>query len=273
MIRSGKLGNITYLSASILRNTPTGAWYYPIPPDANEKTVDWKRFIGDTPWHDFDLHRFFQWRLYWDYSGGLPTDLFVHMITLTHTLMDVRVPKRVTSAGGILNWKDYREVPDHLSALVEYDKGFVLALNSSANTAHRTPFLSIMGTEGTIEFQENGTAFTYYNEPIRDSYWYSTLGWPAKTRLAYYEAHDIDPQTNRPRNSPSGAKPETIKVEGDNLGAHMANFFNCVRERKQPLEDAEFGGQAATVGHMTNIAFREGRPVLWDKEQNKVVVA
>jgi predicted dehydrogenase len=272
MIRSGKLGNITYLSAAILRNTPTGAWYYPIPPDANEETVDWKRFIGDTPWHDFDLDRFFQWRLYWEYSGGLPTDLFVHMITLTHTLMDVRVPKRVISMGGIYNWKDRREVPDHLSALVEYDKGFVLALNSSANTAHRVPFLTIMGTEGAIEFQENGTGFTYYSEPIRDSYWYSTLGWPKETRLAYYEAHDIDPATNRPRNAPSGAKPETIKVEGDNLGAHMKNFFNYVREHKQPFEDALFGGQCATVGHMTNISYREGKPVIWDKDQDKVVV-
>ena len=100
---------------------------YPIPPDASPQTVDWDRFIGPAPKHDFDLHRFFQWRLFWDYSGGLPTDLFVHLVTATHTLMNVKMASRVTAMGGIYFWKD-REVPDQMSAVVEYPEGFQLTL-------------------------------------------------------------------------------------------------------------------------------------------------
>ncbi|GAB4249818.1 MAG: hypothetical protein Kow00109_25810 [Acidobacteriota bacterium] len=270
-IHSGKLGKITFISAAIFRNSPTGAWYYPIPPDASEQTIDWKRFIGDAPWHDFDPHRFFQWRLYWDYSGGLPTDLFVHMITLTHTLMNVSMPRRVTAMGGLFYWKEHREVPDHMSALVEYEEGFVLSLTSSAAIGHRVPFLTVMGSEGTLEISETGTSMRYFKEPIRDSYWYSTLGWPEELRLRYYEENDIDPQTHRPRNQPSGAQPETVSAAGDNLQRHMATFIEAVRNRQQPFEDVVFGGNAATVGHMVNLSYLGKRTVAWDPTTRQVV--
>jgi predicted dehydrogenase len=83
LVKSGRLGQVTLVEGRFHRNTATGAWYYPIPPDASPQTVDFKSFLGSAPPHDFDLARFFQWRLFWDYSGGLPTDLFVHLVTAT----------------------------------------------------------------------------------------------------------------------------------------------------------------------------------------------
>ena len=96
-IKSGRLGQVTLVEGRFHRNTATGAWYYPIPPDASPTTVDWKGFLGSAQPHDFDLRRFFQWRLFWDYSGGLPTDLFVHLVTATHQLMGVQEPESVFS--------------------------------------------------------------------------------------------------------------------------------------------------------------------------------
>ena len=119
IINSGKLGQVTLIDGRMHRNTPTGAWYYPVPPDASPETIDWERFIGPAPQRPFDASRFFQWRLYWDYSGGLPTDLFVHMITATHTLMGVKMANRVMGMGAIHHFKN-REVPEQMSAIVEY---------------------------------------------------------------------------------------------------------------------------------------------------------
>ena len=65
IIKSGKLGQVTLVDGRMHRNTPTGAWYYPVPPDASPETIDWPRFIGPAPQHPFDASRFFQWRLYW----------------------------------------------------------------------------------------------------------------------------------------------------------------------------------------------------------------
>jgi predicted dehydrogenase len=55
---SGALGQVTAAEACIDRNDASGAWVYPIPPDANEQTIDWNRFLGDTPKRPFDPVRF-----------------------------------------------------------------------------------------------------------------------------------------------------------------------------------------------------------------------
>ncbi|HEX6210351.1 MAG TPA: Gfo/Idh/MocA family oxidoreductase, partial [Methylomirabilota bacterium] len=263
IIESGGLGQVTLVSGAIHRNTATGAWYYPVPPDASPETIDWKRFIGPAPWHEFDADRFFQWRLYWDYSGGLPTDLFVHLVTATHALMKVEMPSRVTAIGGILRWKD-REVPDQMSALVEYPEGFTLSLTATANNNHSFPLLTIMGTEGTLEYF--GSRLVYHREPMLESYAYSTRSWPEATRRRFAEMKDLDPESMRPRETAklSRPEPEELRFEGDSTERHLAKFYDSVRTRKEPVENAEMGGRCAAVGHMVNISYKERRQVAWD---------
>jgi len=272
LIRAGALGKVTYISGAIHRNTPTGAWYYPVPFDASPQTIDWARFLGTTRRVPFSAERFFRWRLYWDYSGGLSTDLLVHLITATHELTGARMPRRVVAAGGLFHWKgEGREVPDHISALAEYPEGFVLSLTSSANNVHSFPFLTIMGTEGTIEYNPNKC--TYYPEPIRDSYAYSTRHFTVKARGLLAEKERLDLSSMRPLSSPPAGKPRVITAEGDATELHVKTFYDCLRERKQPVEDVSFGARAAAVGHMVNISYRNGKPALWDDARGEVALA
>lgn len=124
MIRAGRLGRITMIHAAINRNTASGAWIYPIPPDASPKTVNWEMFLGPASRRPFSLERFFRWRCYQEYSGGISTDLFVHLLTAIHFLMDARMPARVMAMGELYRWKDTRDVPDTLNAIMEYPEGF-----------------------------------------------------------------------------------------------------------------------------------------------------
>jgi predicted dehydrogenase len=270
IIKSGKLGQITLISGNIHRNTATGAWYYPIPPDASPETVDWNRFLGDAPKHAFDLKRFFQWRLFWDYSGGLPTDLFVHLVTATHTLMGVEMPERVVSVGGIHQWKE-REVPDQMSAIAEYAEGFTLTLTSTSNNNHAFPILKIMGTEGTLDYY--GGRLVLYTEPQLENYTYSTNHFSAAMKKKFAELNDLDPESMRPRKT-AGIKappPETIATPGqDSTEAHLAKFYDSVRTRKQPYEDAKMGGRCATVGHMVNLSFKHRKEARWDAQKQAV---
>jgi len=94
-IQSGRLGQVTVIRAAYNRNSASGAWIYPIPPDASPETVDWNLFLGSAPHRPFDLERFFRWRCYEDYSGGIATDLFVHLCTTIHFLMDAKMPSKV----------------------------------------------------------------------------------------------------------------------------------------------------------------------------------
>lgn len=273
IIRSGRLGKITLIDGRVHRNTGTGAWYYPIPPDASPQTIDWKRFIGSAPWHEFDARRFFQWRLYRDYSGGLPTDLFVHLITATHTLTGVRMASRVVALGGIYHWKDRREVPDQMSAIVEYPEGFTLTLTATANNNHRAPILTIHGTEGTLEYYDD--RLVLHPEPVLEDFTYSTNSWPAATKQKFAELNDLDPASMRPNATAKlkRPKPEEIETPGtESTQAHLAKFFECVRTRREPVENGEMGSYCATIGHMVNLSNQAHREARWDAARQKVII-
>ena len=63
----------------------------------------------------------------------------MHLITGTHTLMGVNMPARVIGSGGIFNYSKNREVPDQMTAIVEYPNQFTLTLTSTANNGHNLP--------------------------------------------------------------------------------------------------------------------------------------
>ena len=215
-IKSGRLGQITLVEGRFHRNTATGAWYYPIPPDASPTTVDFKSFLGSAPPRDFDLRRFFQWRLFWDYSGGLPTDLFVHIVTATHQLMGVSEPESVFSFGDIYHWKNYREVPDQMTSMVKYPEGFVLRLSSTASNGHPGPLLTVYGSEGTLEY--TGSSFKYYYEPRTEAFGYSTHSWPKATTARFKELMNLTDNLT-PLDGPAAAEPVEYKSQRRGLDA------------------------------------------------------
>jgi predicted dehydrogenase len=271
LIKSGRLGQITLVDGKIHRNSSTGAWYYPIPPDASPATIDWKRFLGPAPQREFDLRRFFQWRLFWDYSGGLPTDLFVHLITATHQLMGVQEPDSVVSFGDVFHWKNYREVPDQMTAMVRYEEGFVLKLTSTASNGHPGPLLTFHGTEGTLEY--NGDSFKHFYEPRSESFGYSTHSWPEATVARFKELMNLDDKL-RPLDGPPAAEVVEYKSPNDEdaTRAHVRNWIEAVRTGGKPIEEVRFGHHAALVGHMCNVSHKAGKAARWNKKTRKVEV-
>ena len=57
-----------------------------------------------------------------DYGTGIPGDLFVHLFTGIHFVLDSLGPTRVMATGGIRYWNDGRDVPDVILALFDYPK-------------------------------------------------------------------------------------------------------------------------------------------------------
>jgi predicted dehydrogenase len=252
------------IRAAYNRNTASGAWIYPIPPDASAKTVDWNMFLGSAPKREFSLERFFRWRCYSDYSGGIATDLFVHLCTTIHYLMDAKAPARVAAMGQLYRWKESRDVPDTLNAILEYPEGFAVTLGSTFNnqlTAEGS--FQILGTEGSLEI---GNELTFYPErAVEDNRWI-VESWPRALEEAYYR----DPKV-RAAELPGEAKPrlgdgvQHFREAGyDSTVNHMAAWVDAIRTRKPHWEDAAVGHRAAACAHMVNLAARERRLVEWD---------
>ena len=164
LVASGALGQVTMIRASYNRNTAGGAWIYPIPPDASADTVNWEKFLGPAPKKPFSLERFFRWRCYWDYSGGISTDLFVHLVTTIHYIMDAKMPESVMASGELYRWKSSRDVPDTVNAIMVYPEGFTVNLSSTFNNqSSGESGFEILGTKGSIAFRGGSLVFTPEN--------------------------------------------------------------------------------------------------------------
>ena len=104
---SGALGTVTLVESSLGRNTPMGAWQYPVPEDASEKTIDWETWLGKGPKRPFDAFRWARWRCWQDYGTGVAGDLFVHLITgMLYVAGLNEPPQRALSMGGLFRWRD-----------------------------------------------------------------------------------------------------------------------------------------------------------------------
>lgn len=269
-IRSGKLGKVTMIRAAYNRNTASGAWIYPIPPDASPKTVDWETFLGPAPKRPFSLDRFFRWRCYEDYSGGIATDLFVHLCTTIHYLMDAKAPSRVMAMGELYRWTTSRDVPDTLNAILEYPEGFAVNLSSTFNNQLSAGGgFQILGTEGSIVL---GDGLSFHAETAAEDNRWIVESWPSRLEAAYYKNPKVResemPQTWKP--ALRGQLEVYHETGTGSTVAHLSNWVDCIRSRKPPYEDALTGHRAAACAHMVNRSAKQHRMVEWDFRQEDI---
>ena len=264
MIASGKLGQVTMVRASMNRNTASGAWIYPIPPDASPETVDWDLFLGSAPKRPYSPERFFRWRCYKDYSGGMSTDLYVHTCTTINYVMNAPMCESAMAMGGLYRWKNSRDVPDTINASLKYPEGFLVSLSGTfSNQGGGGGGLQFLGTEGTLIL---GRDLTFIPENVNEGNGWIVDSWPERLEKAYYE----DPKVlaeERPSTRPQGvvAGQEVYRREGQySLLAHLQEFFDAVKNGTPTREDASVGHHAASCAHMINVSLDRGEVVHWD---------
>ena len=271
LVKSGRIGKVTMIRAAYNRNTAGGAWLYPIPPDASPQTVNWDQFLGDAPKRPFDVERFFRWRCYWDYSGGIAADLFVHLVSWLHFAIDATMPKAMVASGENYRWKETREVPDTVNALLLYPEGFTANLSSTFNNAQGASRASrFSARRGACCCARRGhvqAGKRARGQPLGGDSWAEAL------EKAYYD----DPKVQASESPWMAAGhvtggSETWRSEGrDASFIHVQNFFESVRSRKKPFEDALFGHRAAACAHMVNQSIRTKRMIEWNFSEEKTL--
>jgi predicted dehydrogenase len=263
MIHAGKLGRVTMIRAAYNRNTASGAWIYPIPPDASPETVNWPMFLGGGAKRPYSPERFFRWRCYQEYSGGIATDLFVHLCTTINFLMDAKMPARVMAMGELYRWKESRDVPDTLNAILEYPEGFTVNLSSSFNNElNAEGGFQVLGTEGSLTIGGEGLKF-YPENPIEDNRWIVD-SWAQPLEDAYYKDPKVIATEVEPAKAPR-KQPELFKDEGpEPTFAHLGHFLDSIRTRQSYWEDASAGHHAAACAHLVNLSASQTRTVAWD---------
>jgi predicted dehydrogenase len=268
---SGKLGEVFSINAYWDRNSPSGAWVYPIPPDASEKTIDWNSFLVDAPKRPFDAVRFFRWRCFTDYGEGLGGDLFVHLLSGIHFITSTNQPaERAQSSGGLFHFKDGREFPDLIETLYDYPN-FRVTVRCNLNN-NGGEFIGFYGTKGTMIIKD--ATLTYRPEDTRpEPEGYSIYGWPKALRDQYLKQWETD----HPEPPALASKvEETSKSYGvppgyNDTADHQANFYNAVRTRKPVVENEVFGNNTAIGCHLANFSYFNHSGAIWDPVARKIV--
>jgi len=255
-IADGMLGKMLMSQGSYHRNSTGGEWNWKIDPQAGpdgkgDDYIDWKTWLGSAPKRNFDADRFFRFRKYWDYSGGIATDLFFHvMAPMNIAWGEAQFPHRVSAGGGIYQFKDEREVPDTFHFIADYPKGFSVVLSSSMANSQHIPG-TVRGHEGTLVMVEHGR-FEGFAPNI------TVL--PEKNVIsAEYKAK-------------WGEAPIKLAVEDkDTMFTHIGNFLDCVRSRQKPTLDVETAGRAQVVITMAVQSYRQGKVLYFDEKAFKIV--
>jgi predicted dehydrogenase len=242
------------------RNEPAGAWVYPPPPDLSPQNMDWDTWLGDAPKHPFDPILYARWRCWKEYGTGVAGDLMVHLLSgILFSWGRNEAPRRALSTGGILRWKDGRNMPDVHIALFDYgDVPVTIRLTLGTDTPEIVRFL---GSKGVLEL--TGERLTVSPQSGEDSgpSWYA-YSFPKDLREAYmtswHEEHDAQPGKEPLQDSMTYAGPHY-----DETRPHLLRFFRAVQTRQGIVQDAVFGNHAALACHMANESyFRKGAVTL-----------
>lgn len=231
VIRQGGLGKVLWSTGGYCRNSREGEWNWWIDPEASPQNLDWKRFLGSAPERPFDPERFFRFRKYWDYSGGIATDLFYHTLAHMEVALTPELPKRVSAAGGIFAFHD-REVPDTFHMLIDYPSDHTVLLTSSMANRQGVDDV-IRGHEATLRFGGPGVIV----EP-EDEY-----------------------KNERQR----------LEIAQEPRADHMTNWLECLRSRKQPHLDAQAAYKTMVAIALGVKSYREGKVIHFDPEKEEVI--
>ena len=148
-VRSGKLGKISRVDHQGSVNSPR---WSPVPAvkEIRERDTDWKAWLmGHRP-RPFDARLYFEYRLFREFSNGIPDQWLTHAATAVHHIMDDYFPISVVASGGVLVYPDGRESSDTFGATLLYPKGFLFTY--AAMFGNNYPgHVRYFGQNGTIE--------------------------------------------------------------------------------------------------------------------------
>ena len=157
LVRQGAIGKPVHAQCGYFRRGDQGERGMPIDdPNAQPGAdLNWDAFQADAPQRPFTVSRFFQWRMYMDYSGGPSTDLYPHAMTRLFKVLGVGLPKKVVAIGGKYVYDGGRDVPDTFDMLIEYPENLTVAVLGTI--ANETGLDTVVrGTDGTLTFAPGG---------------------------------------------------------------------------------------------------------------------
>jgi predicted dehydrogenase len=260
LIRGGKIGKVVAISQSWNFNGPR--WDVPNEPDIaaiREQDTDWNRWLLGRAPRPFNPRVYFEFRIFKDFSGGIPDQWYSHASGLAHFYLDTFVADDLVANGGIFAWHDVRENPDTFSCLATFKEKEVLHSYSTTFGNGYGDHTIIRGTKGTLYAPGGEGCPQWWYLPETRSEW--------RTNFVFnLHLGKVNPE---PVTIPGHPEAPPIH-QSDNLKAHTDNWIKCMRTREKPNGHIDTGFAHAVAVVMANRAYREGKKVHWNRKSEEI---
>ena len=224
----GKLGKVLFVRAN-WSNFPWQA--RKVPNDPKPPSLDWNRFLGRAPYHEWQKARYESWRTFPDYGGGVFADILNHWADVAQWMLDDARPLDAVSSGGIYVAQDGRGNPDTVSAILRYSKGWNLTFESTVQpVASPRPSVEFLGTEGTLDIARSDYLFR-----------------------------------------PHKGEAMQVKAEENLELAHARNFVAACTTGSKPSAGVEEGLAGLLPCHLARAAYWTGNRARYDAERELIV--
>ncbi len=253
MMKEKVIGDITHVD--IRWNVMSSRWRRKDVNEVEERDTDWKRFLMYRPHRPFDKHLYMEWRLYRDFSSGIPDQWLSHQLDVVHWFTGDPHPLSCVASGGVYYWKDGRENEDTITVVYEYRKGFQVTYQSRLTNGSDNPselFYSPQGVLNTIAMTVTGEGAEekYRNRPL-----VKIEGFPEP----------------KPKKAPAGLNYDEPNAPPVADAVHMRNWLDCMRTRQTPNATVDDGFQSSVVALMALESLKTGKKIYFDTQKLEMV--
>jgi predicted dehydrogenase len=239
LARNGRIGKLTQVTVFV----PAGLRDGPFKPAPVPEGFNWDYWLGQAPKVEYmkeRTHSTFRW--WWDYSGGPVTDWGAHHNDIARWAIGLDGPSAVSAAPLTEPIPGGYTAPSEFEATLTWGNGVKQIVRT---TVDDSPFGVALKPDG----QRNGVRLE------GSSGWI----WVNRTNITASDPEMLDTPLTDP----------AVKLEVSD--DHMANFFEAVRTRKDPISPVEAGHRSAVVGHLIVAALRTGKALNWDPVKEEFV--
>jgi predicted dehydrogenase len=280
IINSDILGKITLVQTTTNRNTAHGSWIRHTDASGNprpgcEETIDWKQWLGPAPYKPFSINRYYNWSLYFDYATGLIGQLFTHEYDAVNQILNLGIPKSVTSSGGTYFWKDDRDMADLLQIVLEYPDRDLTLLYSGSLASSLNRGRVFMGNDASMEIGNNIMIHADRNSPRYKKGIESGLIDPGSPMISFNPgAGQIDAVTSATERYYASRGLTTTLINGRNVDVthlHLREWLSCIRNGTRPSVNIDVAYEEGITCVMAHLAYVEKRVVRWDEVNRKII--
>ena len=246
VIREGRLGTIGLVEIYCYYHMRARA----NPPDtAPPPHLDYEMWTGPAPMRPYNaLVHPRSWRAFMEYGNGIVGDMCVHMLDMVRWMLDLGMPSRIDSSGGILVDRNSKaNISDTQTATFEYPNLRVVWTHRSYGDAPDPKYpwgATFYGDKGTLKASVMGYDFYEAGKPqptIHEDVRYEFEQYPEDRTEKDLERH-VAPAIRR----------------------QMQDFLECIDTRRTPVADIEQGYMSATACILANLSMQLGRSLRWD---------